>query len=114
MSNWTPEDDKLATLAKGARSRVQAASGAALRDETGRTYASAQISVGHLELSAVEGVIAQAAASGSIGIESVVVCATDNSGFSSSDIELIRTFAGTGVRLYQVNDAGDISDSQIT
>jgi hypothetical protein len=114
MSNWTPEDDKLATLAKGARSRVQASSGAALRDETGRTYASAKISVGHLDLSAIEIVIAQAAASGSTGIESVVVCATDNPGFSSSDIELIRTFAGTGVPLYQVNDAGDISDSQIT
>lgn len=114
MSNWTPEDDKLATLAKGARSRVQAASGAALRDETGRTYASAQISVGHLELSAVEVVIAQAAASGSTGIESVVVCAAANSGLNSTDIELIRTFAGTGVPLYQINDAGDISDSQLT
>ena len=37
MTNWNSEDDKLAVLAKGARSRVQAKVGAALRDETGRT-----------------------------------------------------------------------------
>jgi hypothetical protein len=110
--NWTPEDDKLVTLAKGARSRVQAETGAALRDETGRTYASAQVSVGHLVLSAVEVVVAQAVASGSTGVEAVVLCA--GSGFSPSDIALVKEFAGTGVPLHHVTDAGDITDSSLT
>ena len=37
------EDAKLVTLAKGARGRVSASEGAAVRDETGRTYASASV-----------------------------------------------------------------------
>ena len=37
------EDAKLLTLARGARGRVGAAVGAALRDETGRTYSGAML-----------------------------------------------------------------------
>jgi hypothetical protein len=112
MSNWNPEDDKLVTLAKGARSRVQSVSGAALRDETGRTYASAQVSVGHLNLSAVEVVVAQAVASGSTGIEAVVLCS--GSEFSTSDIALVKEFAGSGVPLHRIADAGELADSFLT
>ena len=112
LNNWTPEDDKLVILAKGSRSRVQAESGAALRDETGRTYASAEVSVGHLNLSAVEVVVAQAVASGSTGIEAIVLCA--ESGFSPSDIALVKELAGSGVPLHHVTDVGVVTDSSLT
>lgn len=114
MSNWVPEDDKLAVLAKGARSRVQAKTGAALRDETGRTYASAEVSVGSLELSAIEMVVAQAVASGSTGVESVVVSPNGEFKISESDLELVRTFTGAGIPLHVTDETGNPVDSRLT
>jgi len=114
MSNWNPEDDKLAVLAKGARSRVQAKVGAALRDETGRTYASAEVSVGSLELSAIEMVVAQAVASGSTGVESVVVSPQAQINVSDSDLELVRALAGAGVPIYVIDETGNPVDTRLT
>ena len=47
------EDAKLVTLARGARGRVGAARGAAVRDETGRTYSAADVSLPSLQVSAL-------------------------------------------------------------
>ena len=114
MNSWNPEDDKLAILAKGARSRVQAKIGAALRDETGRTYASAEVAIGTLKLSAVEMVVAQAVASGSTGVESIVLSSQTEISFSDSELELIRAFAGTGVPVYVIDETGKPVDSRLT
>ena len=114
MTNWNPEDDKLAVLAKGARSRVQAKVGAALRDETGRTYSSAEVSVGSLDLSAVEMVVAQAVASGSTGVESIVISSQSEISITDSQIELVRAFAGTGISLYVIDETGKPIDSRLT
>lgn len=114
MSNWVLEDDKLAVLAKGARSRVQAKTGAALRDETGRTYSSADVYVGSLQLSAIEMVIAQAVASGSTGVESVVVSPDGEYKISDTDLELVRAFAGTGIPIYVIDDASSPADTRLT
>ena len=46
-----PEDIKIITLARAARARVASAEGAAVRDETGRTYAAAAIALPSLRLS---------------------------------------------------------------
>jgi hypothetical protein len=114
MTNWNLEDDKLAVLAKGAKSRIQAKAGAALRDETGRTYASAEVSVGSLNVSAVEMVVAQAVASGSIGVESVVISQPVELGIADSDLDLVRAFSGAGVTLYVIDEAGNPVDSRST
>ena len=114
MSNWKTEDEKLSVLARGARARVQAKVGAALRDETGRTYASAEISVGALSLTAIEMVVAQAAASGSSGLESVAISVLQDFILSDSDISLISAFAGDGIPIYVIDDAGNVVDSRIT
>src|SRR3974377_911469 len=47
------EDQKIVILARSARARVGAAEGAAVRDETGRTYAAATVALPSLPLSAV-------------------------------------------------------------
>lgn len=78
MSSESPvglsaEDAKLVTLARGARGRIGASRGAALRDETGRTYAGADIALPSLSLTALQLVVAQAVASGSRGAEAAVV-----------------------------------------
>ena len=114
MNSWNPEDDKLAVLAKGARSRVQAKVGAALRDETGRTYASAEVSIGILKLSAVEMVVAQAVASGSTGVESVVISSQTERSISDSEFELVRALAGTGVPVYVIDETGKPVDTRLT
>jgi cytidine deaminase len=114
MSNWNSEDEKLAVLAKGARSRVQANVGAALRDETGRTYASAEVAVGSLSLSAVEMVVAQAVASGSTGVESIVISPLTDFKVNDSDFNLVSTFAGSGASIYVVDQVNSVIDSRTT
>lgn len=105
MTNWTPEDDKLVTLAKGARTRVGADAGAALRDTTGRTYANAAVEKEFLKLSAVALTVGQAIASGAVGIEAVVVCAETD--LADVDKEIIYGFAGENTPIYRVNLKGE-------
>ncbi len=100
MSELTnPEDLKLHTLAKGARGRIQAHSGAAVRDDTGRTYASANVALAHLELSAISAAIAQAAASGARGVESVVLI-SEMTDLDAADVAVVRDLGGVNVPIY--------------
>jgi hypothetical protein len=105
MTNWTAEDEKLITLAKGARLRVGAEMGAALRDTTGRTYASAKVSESYLDLSAVVLTVGQAIASGATGIEAIVICAETLP--STADYELVQAFAGKDPPISTVTKHGD-------
>lgn len=73
------EDAKLVTLARGALGRVGAARGAAVRDETGRTYAAADVSLPSLTISALQLAVAQAAAAGARGAEAAVVIGVEPS-----------------------------------
>jgi hypothetical protein len=71
--NLPPEDAKLVTLARSARARLGAEEGAAVRDETGRTYVAATVDLASLQLSAVQAVVAAAVSSGSQTLEAVAV-----------------------------------------
>ncbi|MFT3900453.1 MAG: cytidine deaminase [Gordonia sp. (in: high G+C Gram-positive bacteria)] len=75
MAPLEPDDAKLVTLARGAMARAQAASGAAVRDVDGRTYAGAAVSLAALELSALQVAVATAVASGATGFEAAVLVA---------------------------------------
>ncbi len=90
------EDSKLATLARGARGRVGAAEGAAVRDETGRTYSGATVALPSLPLSALRLAVAQAAASGARGLEAAVVVRAD-AALDSVDVDAVRDLGGAGV-----------------
>ncbi len=73
-----PEDAKLVTLARSARVRAVvgdglAAEGAAVRDETGRTYVAATVVRGPLRLPALHLAVAQAVTSGARSFEAAVV-----------------------------------------
>ena len=48
------EDGKLVILARGARGRVGAVEGAAVRDQDGRTYAAASVALPSLTLTALQ------------------------------------------------------------
>ena len=87
------EDAKLVTLARGARGRIGAPEGAAIRDEMGRTYSGATIHTASLQLTALQLAVAQAIAAGATGIEcAVVVGASD-----SPDISCVTEIGGAGV-----------------
>lgn len=71
-----PEDAKIITLARSARARSGSRSGAAVRDETGRTYAAVDVRFASFELSALQLAVAMAASSGAASLEAAaVVCA---------------------------------------
>lgn len=71
------EDRKLATLARGARGRAGAPSGAAVRDGDGRTYAGADVGIDALTLSALQVAVATALSSGATSFEAAVVVGGD-------------------------------------
>ena len=90
------EDRKLVTLARATRARTGAAEGAAVRDTDGRTYAGATVALPSLALSAVQVCVAMAVASGSAGIESVVLLGEAGS-ISDDDRAVLREFGGDDV-----------------
>jgi cytidine deaminase len=107
MSEWTTEDDKLVTLARGARARVGAESGAALRDTTGRTYSGTNVNRGPLTFTAIELIVAQAISSGSTGIEAVVVVADDVL-VTSKDVDVVEAAGGVGIPVHIVDNTGTL------
>ena len=82
------EDLKLVTLARGAMARIGAASGAAVRDQDGRTYSGAEVLLVHRRMSALELAVANAVASGASSLEAAVQVGGD---FDESDIALVRS-----------------------
>jgi hypothetical protein len=67
------EDGKLVVLARGARARVGAVEGAAVRDQDGRTYAAASVALPSLTLTALQLAVASAVAAGASRLEAAVV-----------------------------------------
>lgn len=110
MSDLNAEDAKLVTLARAARSRVNALQGAAVRDTTGRTYASANVALGETALSAVVLCVAQAVASGATALEAVVVCS--DSGYSQNDVAALSSVT-PGIPAYTISLTGDVLDIKI-
>ncbi|MEU3183221.1 cytidine deaminase [Streptomyces sp. NPDC006923] len=67
------EDRKIITLARSARARNGVAEGAAVRDETGRTYVAGTVELDSLKLSALRTAVAMAVASGATSLEAAAV-----------------------------------------
>lgn len=84
-----PEDFKIITLARAARARVTAAEGAAVRDETGRTYAAAAVALPSLRLSALRLAVAMAVSSGATSLEAAALV-TDGGGPDAADLAAVR------------------------
>jgi hypothetical protein len=67
------EDLKIITLARASRARVAASEGAAVRDETGRTYTAAAVALPSLRLSALRLAVAMASSSGARKLEAAAL-----------------------------------------
>lgn len=97
MTDLSPEDAKLVTLARATRARIGAAQGAAVRDLDGRTYAGATVDLPHLRLGALEVCVAMAVSSGSRGLEAAVVLGDDAG--ADVQLQLLDSFAPGAVLL---------------
>jgi len=78
VSELSAEDEKIVTLARSSRARTGGAQGAAVRDDIGRTYAAATVSLPSLQLSAIQAAVAAAVSSGSTRFEAVAVVGDDS------------------------------------
>ncbi|HET6480290.1 MAG TPA: cytidine deaminase [Actinoplanes sp.] len=86
------EDTKLVTLARSARARVGAAEGAAVRDQDGRTYAAATVSLPSLSVTALQLAVASAVAAGAKLIEAAAVV-TETAELESAGQAAVRDLA---------------------
>jgi hypothetical protein len=86
VSELAAEDEKIITLARSTRVRSGAAEGAAVRDETGRTYAAGPVDLPSLKLTALQVAVAMAASSGAEELEAAAVVTDDE----SPDIAAVR------------------------
>lgn len=79
------EDAKLVVLARAAMARAETGSGAAVRDDDGRTYAGAGVKLSALQLTALQTAVATAVASGAVGLEAAVLVggSADDAGISA-------------------------------
>lgn len=90
-----PEDRKIVTLARSARARNGVPEGAAVRDETGRTYVAGTVALESLKLSALRTAVAMAVASGAKSLEAAAVV-TDAEAPSAEDRAAVRDLGGAG------------------
>jgi hypothetical protein len=98
-----PEDAKIITLARAARARVAAAEGAAVRDETGRTYAAAAVALPSLQLSALHLAVAMAVSSGASKLEAAALV-SEAAAPDPRDIAAVRELGPAAVVFHAAPD----------
>ncbi|WP_329547653.1 cytidine deaminase [Streptomyces sp. NBC_01356] len=94
-SDLDPEDRKIVTLARSARARNGVPEGAAVRDETGRTYVAGTVDLPSLRLSALRTAVAMAVASGAKSLEAAAVV-SEAEAASVEDLAAVRDLGGAG------------------
>lgn len=102
-----PEDRKLVTLARSARARNGVAEGAAVRDETGRTYVAGTVALESLRLSALQTAVAMAVASGAQSLEAAVVV-TAAEAAADADRAAVRDLGGPSVPVIVAGPDGSV------
>lgn len=95
LTELDAEDKKIITLARSARARNGVAEGAAVRDETGRTYVAGTVALESLKLSALQTAVAMAVASGARSLEAAAVV-TEAERPAEADLAAVRDLGGAG------------------
>ncbi|GGO80715.1 cytidine deaminase [Wenjunlia tyrosinilytica] len=101
------EDRKLVTLARSARARNGVAEGAAVRDETGRTYVAGTVSLDSLRLTALQTAVAMAVASGAKSLEAAAVV-SEATAAADADRAAVRDLGGPDTPLVLAGPDGSV------
>lgn len=102
-----PEDRKIVTLARSARARNGVPEGAAVRDETGRTYVAGTVALDSLRLSALRTAVAMAVASGATSLEAAALV-TEEQAASAEDLAAVRDLGGAGTPVLLAGPDGEV------
>ncbi|WP_336323883.1 cytidine deaminase [Streptomyces lavendofoliae] len=102
-----PEDRKIITLARSARARNGVPEGAAVRDETGRTYVAGTVALESLNLSALRTAVAMAVASGAKSLEAAAVV-TGADTVADADRAAVRDLGGPGTPVLVAGPDGEL------
>jgi hypothetical protein len=107
------EDAKLVTLARATRARTSASAGAAVRDDTGRTYAAAAVALPSLTLTALQAAVTIAVASGALTIQAAAIVA-DHPRADDASLAALRELAGPLVPVYLARSDGTVHEAAST
>ncbi|MEW2508882.1 cytidine deaminase [Streptomyces sp. NPDC046870] len=102
-----PEDRKIVTLARSARARNGVPEGAAVRDETGRTYVAGSVELASLKLSALRTAVAMAVASGARSLEAAAVVSEAES-LPAEDLAAVADLGGPGTPVLLASPDGSV------
>jgi cytidine deaminase len=105
------EDEKLVTLARATRARTSADEGAAVRDDTGRTYTAATVALPSLEISALRLAVAMAVSSGARSLEAACVV-TDQPVPLPEEIQAVRE-VGAAAPIVVAAPDGTVTDTVV-
>ncbi|MEV7685518.1 cytidine deaminase [Streptomyces bungoensis] len=105
-----PEDRKIVTLARSVRARNAVPEGAAVRDETGRTYAAGTVELASLRLSALRTAVAMAVASGATSLEAAAVV-TGADALPAEDLAAVADLGGAGTPVLLAGADGAVRDT---
>ncbi|MEX2981648.1 cytidine deaminase [Streptomyces sp. C36] len=105
-----PEDRKLLTLARATRARNAVPEGAAVRDETGRTYVAGTVALDSLRLSALRTAVAMAVASGARSLEAAAVVSEADT-VPDADRAAVRDLGGAGTPVLLAGPDGTLRDT---
>jgi hypothetical protein len=107
MADHDPDDLKLVTLARASRARNGAPEGAAVRDDTGRTYSATTVALQALPLSAVQAAVAIAVASGARGVEAAAVVSAADA-VDPADVAVVAELGVEQVRFLRADPSGAV------
>ena len=105
-----PEDRKIVTLARSARARNAVPEGAAVRDETGRTYVAGTVGLASLQLSALRTAVAMAVASVAESLEAAAVVSGAEK-LADEDIAAVRDLGGAGTPVFLAGPDGEVRET---
>ncbi len=100
------EDLKIITLARSARARAGSLEAAAVRDETGRTYAATTVALPSLRLSALALAVAMAVSSGARSLEAAALV-SEGTGLADDDVRVVRDL-GPGAVIIHAGPDGSV------
>jgi hypothetical protein len=105
-----PEDRKIVTLARSARARNGVPEGAAVRDETGRTYVAGTVGLASLKLSALRTAVAMAVASGATSLEAAAVV-TEAGSAAAEDLAAVADLGGAKTPVLVAGPDGNVRET---